>query len=113
MKKIFALIFIAITLSSCACRHVVELRSLQMHDKLMSCTEITKAIGDADFYKREAEKVETDFMEVFFTPFCRLNSYSLAKKARKSADKRLDYLNKLYKLQSCDRNRSSNPRRLK
>ncbi len=91
-----------LALSACAGKESTAIQPLQKKDKQLSCREIQLEINEAEFYQRSAKNNKNPGVETFLMPLGYISTYMSANDAAKSADARINYLNRIYDILNCD-----------
>ncbi|MBL0317914.1 MAG: hypothetical protein IPP74_01190 [Alphaproteobacteria bacterium] len=107
-KKIVSAAVISLLVAGCSCKSSVRVQPIQRKDKLLTCKELALEINEAEYFRRAAE-VNKDSPVDIFLPLCYAHSQESAQRAVKSADERLEYLNHIYDLLGCARQRPPKP----
>ena len=74
---------------------------VQSRDKQLTCREILLEMNEAEQYKVAAVKNEDLSVRSFFAPFGYIYTLSSAGDAIESSDKRIAYLDDIYKISGC------------
>lgn len=102
-KNIFVVTAAALALAACGGKHSPRASQVTTIDKNMSCEELQLEINDAEYIRRTALENRGISARNILWPFGYPATYMSADEALTSAERRLDYLQKVYVIKDCKR----------
>lgn len=108
LKKIILIALTSVFIVGCSCKSSVRVQPIQRKDKMLTCKEAALEINEAEYFRRAAELNKNSAVDVFL-PLCYAHSVKSANRAIQAADERLEYLNHIYDLLGCARQRPLKP----
>ena len=74
---------------------------IQSKDKQLTCREVLLEINEAEEYKKAAQNNKSPELRSFFAPLGYAYTLSSANEAIEASDKRISYLQDVYKISGC------------
>lgn len=93
----------AIALGACGGKHSPRAAPVTTSDKHMSCEELQLELNDAMYIKRTAEENRGMSARNILWPFGYPATYMSAEEAIESADRRIAYLQNVFRAKNCER----------
>lgn len=105
MHKITKLLAIIpfVALAACQGTDSTKVQALQKKDKNLSCTEVMLELNEAEFYRKTAETNKGPKLKSVLMPLGYVSTYMNAEDAVDAANSRIDYLNRIYEILSCEK----------
>lgn len=102
-KNILIATATTLALAACSGKHSPRAAQVTTIDKNMSCEELQLEINDAEYIRRTALENRGLSARNILWPFGYPATYMSADEALSSAERRLDYLQKVYVIKDCER----------
>ncbi len=103
----FSLLGAIILISACTSTQSEKVTALQKKDKNLSCKEVLLEINEAEFYRKTAQQNKNPKVSSLMMPLGYVSTYMSAEEAMDAANARIDYLNRIYDILSCENAKDS------
>lgn len=96
------LLFSISLLAACSGVRSTAVVPIQSKDKQLTCREVLLEMNEAEEYKKAAENNKSPGARSFFAPLGYMYTLSSASEAIEASDKRINYLQDIYRISGCE-----------